>query len=111
MPHRRCELGSPSGAAGFSDEGSGLLDIASIGRQVHYQLELPNGSVVHRPARITSIDPNQTLDPPAVNLHVDIEPGDFPHEARGTCTVHIARVRYYGTGGERPGTWHWPERV
>lgn len=87
------------------------MEQASIGRSVHYVLEVV-GVLVHRPARITSIDPGQPVDvQPKLNLHVDVEPGDVPMEGRGLLVTHIARVPYDPAKAPRAGTWHWPERT
>lgn len=78
----------------------------SIGRVVHYVLK--NGT--HRPAVVV-----QVWNSDCANLKVDLDGyndknEDLPCSRIDPMTAWATSVCPDSTG-EKPGTWHWPERV
>lgn len=82
--------------------------VPSVGRIVHYVLEVNDGVPEHRPAIIVRVypDPDGVIHPGAaivVHVHVD--------EADGLGALMVQRMPEYEPTGTLPGGWHWPEHV
>lgn len=83
--------------------------IPSIGRTVHYVLNEGPHSGQHRPATIVRVWGE--LPASAVNLQVLTDSNED-----GTSNDCLPPVMWktsilQDATGERPGSWHWPERV
>lgn len=102
------------------------MDGLTEGRMVHYVM--PDGQ--HRPAAVVRVwDPAQVSYPPGVvNLQVMLDGtndltslmalvgqvvGDAGEYAREICQRGLLwrTSVHHDPTGEKPGTWHWPERA
>ncbi len=81
----------------------------SIGRLVHYVLESGPCTGQHRPALIVRVWGD--LPTSAVQLQVFTDSPTSEDSNDCLPPVMWATSRLQDASGEKPGTWHWPERV
>lgn len=83
--------------------------IPSIGRSVHYVLNEGPHSGQHRPATIVRAWGDQPDS--MVNLQVLTDSDADGHYNDALPPVLWKTSVHLDPSGEKPGTWHWPERV
>jgi hypothetical protein len=81
--------------------------VPSIGRVVHYRLDIGPHAGECRPAFVVRVW-SDTL----VNLQVFVDgTNDYDKPHQGTESLPLWRTSVHQNSDNEPGTWHWPEHV